>query len=92
MGRPGIEVHGGKLCAGSGLDGSVGDGSALALRRILFMYAGLRAAALLRLRDLTLVAVPLGGVPHSLRRRAFFHACARSVREPRREPTRIRVR
>jgi hypothetical protein len=76
MGRPAIEVHA---------------GSALALRRILFMYAGLRAAALLRLRDLTLVDVPLGGVPHSLRRRAFFHACARSVREPRREPTRIRV-
>jgi hypothetical protein len=64
----------------------------LALRRMIFLYAGLRAAALFPLRDLTLVAVPPGGVPHSLRRRAFFHACARSLREPRREPTRIRVR
>jgi len=91
MGKAGGKAHAGNLRLGSGLDGSVGDGSAQVLRRILFMYAGLRAA-LLPLRDLTLVSVSLGGVPHSLRRRAFFHACARSVREPRREPTRIRVR
>lgn len=92
MGKASGEVHVGKLRPGSGLDRSVGDASGFALGRMIFIYAGLRAAALFPLRDLSLVTVPLGGVPHSLRRRAFFHACARSLREPRRDPIRIRVR
>ena len=65
---------------------------AVALRRLLFLYAGLTTAALPPSGELALASVSLAGVPHSLRRRAFFHACARSLRQSSPEPTRIRVR
>ena len=65
---------------------------AVALRRLLFLYAGLTTAALPPSSELALASVSLGGVPHSLRRRAFFHACARSLRQPPPQPIRIPVR
>jgi hypothetical protein len=76
----------------SGLGEPAWETRAVALRRLLFLYAGLTATALPPSSELALASVSLGGVPHSLRRRAFFHACALSLRQPAPEPTRIRVR
>jgi hypothetical protein len=60
-------------------DGTLGAGTALALRRILFMYAGLTAAALAHPRNRSLASAARGSVPHSVRLRAFLKACVRNL-------------
>jgi hypothetical protein len=86
------DVHVLKVSEGEDASATLGEGSALTLRRILFMYAGLAAAVLSHPRNLTLASVAVGGVPHSVRRRAFLQACARKMKEPRREAMRITIR
>jgi hypothetical protein len=70
---------------------TLGEGSALALRRILFMYNALAAAAFSHPRNATLVEAVAGGVPHSMRLRAFLRACARDARRLTPRATRIAI-
>jgi hypothetical protein len=85
------EVHVSALHVGTRAGVTLGEGTALALRRILFMYGALAAAAISHPRNLTLASVAATGVPHSVRRRAFLRACAQSVSKSR-QATRIPVR
>jgi len=85
------EIHVGNRDEASEESATLGEGSALALRRVLFMYATLAAGAFGHPRNLTLASVAAGAVPHSVRRMAFFHACARSAEEARGEAIRVPI-
>jgi hypothetical protein len=65
-----------RVRVGAGAVATLGEGSARVLRRILFLYAALASGAFSHQRNRTLASAAARGVPHSVLRRAFFHAWA----------------